>query len=206
MTSNQKWFAAIVLLILVSLILFINITKKLLLTITVEPNSMAEINWRTPDGLKFGGTYSDSDGDGEIEAWLPQDATRITIGRQFLEIPNISVITSDSSSELNQDVPATCPIVMTSEANGLLTTCSLPTESPKNNMYQTTTFVEGKSTNLVGVTTQHATYSLEEIPNPRLVSIEALAQDLIQNLPDYSGEGQIIGYDTLNYKVSLFSQ
>lgn len=190
--------------LLVIAIVGLSLQKNLRLKAFVESNSQAEVNWIAEDGLWFGGTYEDDDGDGKVVIDLPGDATLVTIGREFGGKPALTVISPEQGHLLKEDANADCPVVVANESIPLLNECMLSAVNMDESFGVGELEIEaGSNDKIIGFFVKDFSTLLASSSSVRSVSIELLDFELLETLPAYTGGGQILGYDSLKYELGF---
>lgn len=186
--------------LLLTLVILLNIHKYMILKVYLEPFSRSEINWVAEDGLWFGGTYSDSNGDGTVIIRLPLSTSLLTIGREFNGSPNIVMI-GYQNRLLREMMPFQCSIILANNNTPLLNHCWTSNAQQDQDIIH---IVAGEVSNISGISSRNVSALLGNSSSLRSVSIEFLDFVLAEDIPLFSGEGRIIGYDLLFFQWSIF--
>lgn len=198
--SKRRIGIAFLTIIFVILLLGQVFQRQLRLTVFVEPNTESEINWVANDGLWFGGTYQDEDGDGKLNIKLPADSTLVTLGRTFGPKLIISVFLPTEGQLLRENANSYCPIFIPDENIVLVNECTLSTTKIDEAVaIEDLELIGGESAQTTGLLVKDFSLFLDSPLSARLLSIELLEKESLDTLPTYSGMGQIVGYDFLDY-------
>ena len=206
MVRKRNWIV-VGALVVVILVLLTAIQKNIWLKVPLEPDSQAEINWLAEEGMWFGGTYEDNDGDGEVSVRLPDDTTLITIGREFGDKSHLAMITLQENRALENLLPTRCPIILAQNNTSLLNICKLPTDGfSEVTEIKEPDMVHGEIMHVNGFLTKNASGFLAQSPSVRYASIELLDGRVSEQLPTFTGSGRLVDYDELFLKWAIFSK